>query len=161
MSAVRVYIASALSQAPRAREYADHLKATGAFTICSGWHDTGDTVDPSDEATRRDILVTNLADLARAQVVLALMAWGIPRGAHAEIGWSLAMGKPVVWFASGDGLGTSLFTAHPLVALVHSHAEVMPQLHRVACDIVAARARLKSIPPRVDVESSAKWPVAK
>ncbi len=148
---MKVYVASPLAFASIAREYANRVRMTETMTVCSTWHDVvTEVVDPTDEGTRRSVLIDNLSDLNQADCALAIMSKGTPRAAHAEIGYALALGKPVIWLVGPNGEGESIFTAHALVTICRRHDEVLPALYRVAEDGVdgqsCRRVRTPSYP---------------
>jgi len=117
-----LYLAAPLSEARRACRIAELLAAHG-HDWCSRWHRdvvlSGATADPGDdEAERARILAMNLEDIAKADALVVLLDRGTGRSTYAEIGYALALDKPVVWVSGPFGYGRSLFDAHPLVARV-------------------------------------------
>jgi nucleoside 2-deoxyribosyltransferase len=131
---VSVYVACPLPYHRYAKGIANTLAAAG-FAIASSWHsaDFGDEVsDPPDPPTRADILAMNLSDLVRADVVVALTAQGWPRATLAEIGWHLALCKPVVWLQGDAGVGGCIFDASPLVTIVRSESEIIDAVRAAA-----------------------------
>lgn len=128
----RTYLAAPLSQAKVMREWAERLTREG-HQIVSTWHDTGDSVDPVDGPTRASILLTNLADLRSANVVLADTRDGVPGGTLCEIGYALGQGIRVIWLQPAtpraDGVRhTNVFDAHTLCRVVTDPAGVLPAL---------------------------------
>jgi hypothetical protein len=124
---VSVYVAAPLAHFRFARGFANTLTEAG-FAISSSWHFAAfedDVADPTDAPTRADILAMNLSDLVRADVVVALTAQGTPRGTLCEIGWHLALCKPVVWLQGPEGQGGCIFDASPLVTIVRSESEII------------------------------------
>ncbi len=115
----RVYICSPLSEAPIANLIAADLRAAG-FTVVSTWHANVDPTkpEPRDPRVRREILETNLRELARASAVVAWTASGTPKGTYGEIGRALARGLPVVWIQGDDGRGGSIDDADPGVRIL-------------------------------------------
>lgn len=113
---ISTYVASALSEAHVARLLVRSISAAG-LRVVSRWHDavTPGQCDPTDPHTRWGVLTDNLADLRRADVVVAYTATGTPRATFAEIGYALCLALPVVWLIGPGGEGRCLFTAHPLV----------------------------------------------
>ncbi len=120
---MRIYIAAPLSAHLVADELASALHARG-HVVVSGWHairgngDPGQPppTDPLGEDERAAILRDNLADLAKAQGLIALTHFHdvVGRGTYGEIGYALARGLPVAWMQDG-WQGRSIFDAHPLV----------------------------------------------
>jgi len=113
---VRIYIAAPLAAAGAAQDLASAIGREG-HTIVSGWHAlVAVDSDPIAELERVAILASNLADLDRAQGVIALTHFPdvVGRGTYGEIAWALSRGLPVAWVQ--DGLrGRSIFDAHALV----------------------------------------------
>ena len=120
----RVYLAAPLAHAHECRLVAMTLRTIGA-EVCSSWHATTEKLDPTDVDVRKAILRTNLADLDRATIVVALLHEGTPRGALVEVGVALAKGMAVVWIQGPNGEGANIFDAHPYVTIVHSVADAV------------------------------------
>lgn len=133
-----VYLAAPLAHAAACRLVAMTLRAIGA-DVCSTWHATTETVDPTDVPTREAILQANLADMDRAEIVVALLHEGTPRGALVEVGYALAMGIAVVWVQGPNGEGANIFDCHSRVKIVRSVGDAV----RIVRDVWApARAAL-------------------
>ena len=120
----RVYIAAPLAQAGACRLVAMTLRAIGA-EVTSTWHSTTEKLDPTDVDVRAAILRTNLDDLDRATIVVALLHEGTPRGALCEVGVALGMDVPVVWVQGPNGEGANIFDGHPYVTIVRSVADAV------------------------------------
>lgn len=117
--------------------------------MVSSWHSavvaSGATSDPDDERSRAEILSTNLADLHRADVVIALCDDGTPRATFCEIGFALAIGKRVVWVHGERGEGRNSYDAHPLVARVRAgHLPLAVRLKR-AMQLLAIGANVPAV----------------
>lgn len=130
---MKVYLAGPLSAATRIGLWEERLRQEG-IEITSAWHRSGETVDPHAPEVRAAILDTNLADLMRADVLLADTTEGEEPGCtFAEIGYALRGRMPVVWRQQhgrrADGVrSTCLMDAHVLVTRVYRDAEVVPAL---------------------------------
>lgn len=135
---LRVYVAASRDVAGEADAMAKRL-ASAAVRITSRWHvNETKLVDPSVHDARREVLVSNLADLTGSDVVVALMDRGKPRATYAEIGYALASGQAVVWVAPSEDLvgdedpRACIFDAHPFVLRVRSEDEVAGALKKVS-----------------------------
>lgn len=109
-----VYLASPLSQARACCDLAEDLLDLQIVT-CSQWHAAvvaaAAVRDPESDQTRRELLTLNLADIERADALVALVHIGEPRATLGEIGYALALRKPVVWVSHG-WRGRNLLDAH-------------------------------------------------
>lgn len=133
---MRVYIAAPKAQVERARCIAFALHLRG-LEVVSCWHtlvSPGDQ-DPTDYIDALAILEQNLADLRRADVVLALTREGEGRGVYTEIGRALERGIPVVWSLEKDG--RAIDWADPGVFLAFTDEAAIETL----CDLARERAR--------------------
>ena len=131
---MRVYVAAPLACASQARHWASLLR-DNCLGVTSRWHDLvleDDARDPSDDQERQEILTQNLADLSRANAVLALMQTGTPRATNCELGYALALSLPVVWLSGPTDLNTNLFSSHPMVSLTRSGSNALEILLRMA-----------------------------
>ena len=142
---VAVYLAAALSCAPRMRDWAQVLSDNG-LAVCSRWHHTGDRVDPHAPQVRCEILLANLSDLNRADIVFCDTTEGQPACTFVEIGYAIALGKRVVWRQPAgprnDGVrARCIADAHPFVTIVASDSEAVLALLRVANGIYDASER--------------------
>ena len=80
MSALKVYVAAPLARYQAVRDMARRIEMHDGFKVCSTWHEALDgitPIDPRDPEARQQIVSTNLADLTRSNVVLALCASGV------------------------------------------------------------------------------------
>jgi nucleoside 2-deoxyribosyltransferase len=130
---VRIYIAGSLRCVSEVRGLS-HLLSESGFAIASTWHDVvedGDA-DPTHPVDRSRTLSKNLSDLQRADVVVALVRDGAPRCTYVEIGYALALCKPVVWFTDDLGTGRCLGDAHALSSIVTSEGEIGDAVVRAA-----------------------------
>jgi len=121
---MKVYLAAPLAEAPRVHQLAADLFDLGLHVV-STWHATTATVDPHDEDVRLRVLEGNLAELAHADVLVAVTDRGTPRATFAEIGYALARRTRVIWLAGAAGAGRCIFDAHTLVTRVTSWADVL------------------------------------
>jgi len=117
-----LYIAAPLAQAHVARLLAAALTRAG-FAIVSSWHATAATADPTAHHERQATLRDNLAEIQRCSAMVAWTAEGTPRATLCEIGWALALGRPVVWVQGPEGEGANIFDASPGVVVVREHRE--------------------------------------
>lgn len=131
---MKIYLASPLSENDYARTWRDTLVESG-FLVVSTWHDLvteHDARDPSDSDERASTLLRNLHELRSADVLLALMRSGIPRATNGEIGFAVALHKPVVWLAGPTSLNDNIFTAHALVQHTRSGSNALHLLMQMA-----------------------------
>lgn len=144
---LRIYLAAPLVEAPAKARLASALAAWGAgyFLVVSRWHQpTTPSADPAGAIDRELILGANLADLEAADVVVADTrgeAGGArPRSTYAEIGYALAIGRPVVWLRPSATGNRSIFDAHHLVTAVDTMDELAGALWTLeaARDLVGA-----------------------
>lgn len=131
MSPLRVYIATRLHLAARARALAAKLTATG-YVVTSRWH--AEDRDAAYEAglpreRRRAIAAMNHADIGRAEAFV-LLAGGGMQGALVELGLAHGMGRFVV--VQGAPADHSLMLDLPGVHWVESETEVRGYLHGLA-----------------------------
>lgn len=137
-----VYVAAPLGAAHLATWVADELVRRG-FDVVSRWHrwvgEAGQTSDPVDDTAREHILESNLEDLNRADVVVALTQVGTPRATFCEIAWALGNGLPVVWVSGPQGAGRCIFDAHRLVRRVVLEAG-MGMLSAIEHELAAVQA---------------------
>lgn len=110
---MRIYVASALGEIATARELADQIRRMG-HEIASRWHYIIQPVEPRDQATRHVLLMSNVQDLESCDVLVALTCDGEPRCTLVEIGYALALGKPIVWIHD-SAAGRNLADSHDLV----------------------------------------------
>lgn len=106
---MRVYIAAPKALVLVARLLAKKLRELG-FEVVSTWHDTmkEGASDPVWYFERVQILETNLAELSRAEVMLALTSDDAGRETYIEIGRALERGIPIAWSLErgGDALSS-------------------------------------------------------
>ncbi len=114
---MRLYFAAPLAWAGYAREVSAEVSRVGGHGIVSSWHDRvlPGAVDPSAAEERSAILLANLADLRAAGAVVALTHVGTPRATFGELGFALALGKPVVWCHGAGGEGRCILDADHMV----------------------------------------------
>lgn len=113
-----VYIASALSAVRVARHASKILSRSGLY-VSSTWHVACvSEKDPTDEDTRSKMLAQNLAELERADVLVALCETGQPRCCFTEVGYALAIGKSIVYRVGLLGEGRCLIDSHPRVVRI-------------------------------------------
>lgn len=138
---LRIYIASALASAPQCNSYQQVLESRGYYVV-STWHSVVEpgAVDPHDEAVRREIMITNLGELSRAECVLGLLTHNQGRCAYVEIGYALALSKPVVYLVGERDHGNSIASAHPLCRLVRSSDAVYAALASIEHELGNTRA---------------------
>ncbi len=122
----RVYVASPLSEKPRACTLAVLLSAHG-YDVVSTWHVTvpDGATDPAHdelEARRRQALQC-LADLDRCDVVVVWTGTGTPRGTLVEVGYAARAGAPIVWIQGAARAGSNLFDAIDLVIVVEDASD--------------------------------------
>ncbi len=114
---MRIYIAAPLAAHAVVGLLAADLTRRGHIVV-SGWHAlvSEGATDPHGDHERADILRNNLADLAKAQGLIALTHFDdvVGRGTYGEIAWALSRGLPVAWVHDGQ-IGRSIFDAHHLV----------------------------------------------
>ena len=118
---MKIYVATGLENAPKARELMEMLRAAG-HTITYDWAEHG-PVWREGSARLREVGMAELAGVTQADAVIALLPGG--RGTHTEIGAALASGKPVLlWAEHGSAehgtlqptnSTTCAFYYHPLV----------------------------------------------
>lgn len=124
---IKVYLAAALSRAPYAEAVAAELREH--FEVISGWHarTQGVRVDPRDDEERTRLCALNLAELVTADVLVALVADGQPRATYGEIGYALALCKPVVFVHAGQ-VGRCILDAHSFVVKLDLHTQAIADL---------------------------------
>lgn len=94
---MRVYVAAALGERVAASRIAQTLRRAGHLVV-SGWHETSDTIDPTDEEVRRELLLRNLRELNRADAVVLWVPLGSePKAAYTEVGYALGAGLSIAW----------------------------------------------------------------
>lgn len=119
---VLVYVAGPLSAKDDVRVVVSTLRTVPnhLLEVVSRWHDVSDDElrDPSDLAERTRLNDMNLADIDRADVVVAWTMTGRPCATYAEIGYAAAKGKVVLWIQGPEFAGANLFDAHPMVMVL-------------------------------------------
>ncbi len=113
---MRIYLAAPLALVNDAKFASRHMVSRG-HEVVSTWHEfvfRGDK-DPLNPVARREILELNIRELEKAQFVVAIMTYGVPRATYSEIGYALALSIPVVWIGDGN---VNIFNAHPLSTTV-------------------------------------------
>lgn len=129
---LKVYLAGPIGECAAVCRFADEVNAIPGLMVVSDWHyekvRTGDLFDPGDQATRAQVLDRNLVQMAVADVVVAITGRGTPRATFGEIGWTLAMGKPVVWLQRRNGDGGNIFDVHKLVTRVFAVEQALDEL---------------------------------
>lgn len=140
---MKVYIATALNNYAAAQALSDKLEASG-HEVTSSWHRTVmsqamDRVvgDPDNACVRRDILSTNLFDLAQADAVVALTPTTDGKATYCEIGWAIASWKPVIWLGRA---GRCIFDAHANVTIVNDVERIHTELRRIEFEAKALEA---------------------
>lgn len=110
------YIATTLTNAPRAQLLADYMAALGH--ACSyAWFAHGN-VGAGGEGRLAEVAVLEMEGVRNSDVVIALLPGG--RGTHIELGAAIALGKPVLLIDESDigfraDESTCAFYWHPLV----------------------------------------------
>lgn len=136
----RIYMAAPLARAAKARDLAARLKAVG-FSIVSTWHavTASGAVDPTDAGERRRILLDCFRELDSADMVVAYLAGPEPpRTTYAEIGYALALNKPVVMaLPPGVSVNRCILDAHPLVTTYTSDELLEPTVAKVVAHLTA------------------------
>lgn len=125
---LRVFVSATFESRPRARALATELFDAGS-QVTSRWHD-----DESPAVLAADEMETwalqDLADIRRSD---ALVVWCPPEdkgkgagGRWAEVGFALALGKPVFLMPEADL--RFIFAYHPLVKVAETAAEAIAAL---------------------------------
>jgi nucleoside 2-deoxyribosyltransferase len=154
----KLYLASALARCVHTCMVASGLARE--FSIVSTWHRRAKPKDkdPRDDEERAAILSSNLVEIERADVIVALVDDGEPHCTYGEIGYALAVGKPVVWVHE-SATGRNLLDAHASVVrldLRESELTALPGAIRIAAGM--ARDRLSTLPaPPLDAMSDAEF----
>ncbi len=124
---MRLYLISPLANVASIRELASSLAQLGHH-ITSTWHDvvTPGSVDVESDEGRRAAWKANVDDLRAADALIAFLPVGVPRASYCEIGYGLALGKPVVWCHS-PRIGANRCIADSAEGVIRiSSAEHMP-----------------------------------
>jgi nucleoside 2-deoxyribosyltransferase len=110
-----IYIAGAIAERELCEEYACSLRDAG-YVVTSTWHHPGPRVDELElpEEQRHGLLQWNDAQMARADIILAIAFVGSPRSTFCEVGAAITRGKPVVSLHMGRS-GRFLWDSHPKV----------------------------------------------
>ncbi len=141
---IKVYVASPVANAVRARWLGEQLAASG-MRVVSDWAaeatSKGPAIrDPSCADARRSVLYANIRALDLADIVVVLADEGAPRATYGEIAWALSRGVPVVWVQGRHGEGANIWDAHPLVRIVvasyHDHDTARVVEHTVRSIVV-------------------------
>jgi len=124
-----VYLCAAWPRQAALRTYRDRLVAAG-IGVTSSWLDLTGPLPATPEEARATALL-DLGDLARADVVLAFTetpsAGYLTGGRHVELGYALALGKPIWLIGSPE----NVFHHHPLVDHVLDANDVLGALRSV------------------------------
>ena len=117
----RIYVAAPLSEVARAREAAGVVLQLGGM-VASTWHEevhrSGADKDPLDEVSRARVVASLVRDLLRSDMLVALADQGRPRGTLVEVGYALALSRPVLWLTPHEEAERCIFDAHPRVRRV-------------------------------------------
>jgi nucleoside 2-deoxyribosyltransferase len=135
---IRVYVAAPLDRVTKAKNIAVRLASAG-YTVVSRWHEIasqGDR-DPLELDERRGLLLGNFEDLESAGLLVAYVAGGTPKCTWSEIGYALALKKPVVLGTAPGADGRNMVDAHPLVTTFTSEE----LLEETVAAVVAGVAR--------------------
>lgn len=113
---LHIYVAAPLDRVTKAKDIAARLARAG-HTVISTWHvqNIEGARDPLYPGTRRRLLLGNFAELESAHLVVAYVAGGTPKCTWSEIGYALALRKPVVLGTEPGAAGRNMIDAHPLV----------------------------------------------
>lgn len=124
---IRVYLAAALARARHVEAIAAGLRQH--VEIVSGWHSrtNGSRRDPRDDEERTAICALNLAELVTADVVVVMVDDGEPRATYGELGYALALCKPVVFVHAGQ-VGRCILDAHSFVVKLDLHTQAIADL---------------------------------
>lgn len=148
-----VYLAASLPRASHVETIAFALRR--AFTVVSGWHARSNgTKDPRDEEERASICALNLAELVQADVVVVMVEDDRyePRATFGEMGYALALCKPVV-VVHYSGTGRCILDSHPLVVrldLLTMGLEDLPRAIEIAAGLVETGDRVTIPAPATD-----------
>lgn len=106
---ITVYVAAPRECVNRARVFANRVDGVAGLKVISTWHDayTAGDPDPDARAIGMSTLGSNLAELRRARVVVALLAAGAGLETYVEIGRALEHRIPVIMSAERGGLPLS------------------------------------------------------
>lgn len=89
---MEIYIATSLENAEAHRALREQLEQ-GGHRITYDWTQHG-SAQAEEEARQREVAEAELDGVRRADVVIVLLPGG--RGTHTELGFALALGKPVL-----------------------------------------------------------------
>lgn len=87
----------------------------GDARIVSRWCRSPVEKYPDAAHIRAEQLAKNLSDIEQATVIVALVDLGQPRTTFADVGYGLALGKPVIWVKGQLPSQQCLFDAHASV----------------------------------------------
>jgi len=100
---MRVYIAAPFAEKPKARAWADALRAQ-RFDVLSTWHHESATEEPADRGKRGTLADRCTVEAVRSDALLFLDSeTHQPRGALIEVGVAIANRTPVVWLRPAKG----------------------------------------------------------
>ena len=124
---MRIYLASALQNAPRVHSWALALDALGVDVV-STWHAQAlrnrETKDPPGSGARARIASQCLEDLRRAQRVVYFDSPFVSRGGLFEFGYAFGR-MPCLWFNTPGGVNRHVFCDLRSVDAAHTDHGVL------------------------------------